>query len=166
MEEKDISIKTPAGRFNYRVGAIIMKDDKILMVKNSNSPYYYSVGGRVKFGESSQKAILREVFEETQTNFEIDRLAFIHENFFVWEIENEPFHEISLFFLMKPNKAIDEIKCNTFGENLGEESLHWLPVSELEEIHLYPDFFKTDLKCLPRVVMHYITKDGKTFRCS
>jgi len=46
MEPADLTFETQYGRFNYRVGAIIIDDGKLLMVKNPNSPYYYSVGGR------------------------------------------------------------------------------------------------------------------------
>ncbi len=162
MEERDISIKTESGRFNYRVGAIIINAGKVLMVKNNQSPYYYSVGGRVKFGETAHEAIQREVFEETNIHFEIDRLAYIHENFFIWEIENEPFHEISFYYLMKPNNNLDMI-CSTFAENGGEESLHWLPINELNDFHLYPEFLKTDLNNIPNQTKSCITQDGKTF---
>ena len=54
------------GLLNIRVGAIIMKKDKILMVANSKNPeYLYSVGGRIKFGETAEEAVIREVYEET-----------------------------------------------------------------------------------------------------
>lgn len=163
MEDRDISIKTNFGRYNYRVGAIIINDANLLMVKNSNAPYYYSVGGRVKFGESSTDAILREVFEETQIKFEIERLAFIHENFFIWEIDNEPFHEISLFYLMKQQDT-KNIKCNTIGENGGDEELYWLPLNKLNQYQLYPEFFKMELTNAIESVGHFITKDNQTFR--
>jgi len=86
------------GRFNYRVGAIILDAGQILMVRNSGSPFYYTVGGRVKFGESAREAVLREVCEETQMRLVIDRLAYIHENFFAPEGENAFYHEVCLFF--------------------------------------------------------------------
>ena len=42
----DLTFKTPYGRFNYRVGAIIIHDDKVLLMKNSEVPYLYTIGGR------------------------------------------------------------------------------------------------------------------------
>lgn len=47
-QKHDITFPTKDGVFNMRVGAIILHDDKVLMVKNNRDPYYYSVGGRVK----------------------------------------------------------------------------------------------------------------------
>ena len=165
MEKSDISIKTGYGRFNYRVGAIILADNKLLMVKNTASPYYYSVGGRVKMNESSSDAVKREVFEETRIEMEIERLAYIHENFFIWEIKNEPFHEISFFYLMKPvdPPLLSALKCTTHGESGASEALYWLPVGKLSDYHLYPEFFKTELRLLKNTVGHFITKNGQTF---
>ena len=41
------------GFLNIRSGAIIMKDGKLLMVGNDRD-YLYSVGGRLKFGETAE----------------------------------------------------------------------------------------------------------------
>ncbi|MDF2557691.1 MAG: hydrolase [Bacillales bacterium] len=59
-----------------------MENDCVLMASNEDTEYYYSVGGGVHMGETSEDAIIREVYEETGIKYEIDRLAFIHENFF------------------------------------------------------------------------------------
>ena len=159
MGIKDVTLKTTEGIFNYRVGTIIIDSDNILMVKNENSPFYYSVGGRVKFGETAKEAVLREVFEETQIRFEIDRLAFIHENFFI--AENEPYHEIAFFYLMKQNNRVSEIK-NKFKEYDTEETLYWLPINNLENLRLYPEFFKTELKSMSHDVKNFVTRNEIT----
>lgn len=78
---KDMSVVCNDGIINIRSGAIIMKDRKLLMVGN-NRDYLYSVGGRLKFGETAEEAVRREVFEETGVKMEIDRLGFVHENYF------------------------------------------------------------------------------------
>ncbi|WP_408645493.1 NUDIX domain-containing protein [[Clostridium] fimetarium] len=59
-----------------------MENDSVLLASNEASDYFYSVGGGVHLGETSEEAVIREVFEETGVNYEIDRLVFIHENFF------------------------------------------------------------------------------------
>ena len=160
----DITLKADNGYFNYRVGAIILYDNKLLMVKNENSPYYYSVGGRVQFGETSEIAILREVYEETQLNFKIDKLVFIHENFFIGGFqEYKPFQEIALFFLMKPHNDIKNIKSGSICADCGTEALYWLPVDKLSDYPVVPEFFKSELKHLKNEVRHFITKDKNTF---
>jgi len=52
------------------------------MVGNGNADYLYPVGGRIKFGETVEEAVIREVFEETDVQIDIERMAFVHENYF------------------------------------------------------------------------------------
>ena len=62
----DMTVPCDKGLINIRVGAIILKDGKFLMVGNNIRPeYLYSVGGRIKFGETAEEAVIREVYEET-----------------------------------------------------------------------------------------------------
>lgn len=144
MEKLDLTFKTEEGKFNYRVGAIIIKDNKILMVKNESAPYYYSVGGRVKLNETSEEAVFRETFEETGIEFEVERLAFIHEHFFDEEITMEHYHELAFFYLMKVPDHMNLV-CKSVGEQGTKESLHWLTIEELDNYHVYPEFFKSKL---------------------
>ena len=91
--------------FRYRAGAIIIEDGYVLFVGNERDNYLYSVGGAVHIGESAEDAVKREVFEETGAHYEIERMAFIHENFFKGSesLDGLDCHEISIYFLMKPN---------------------------------------------------------------
>lgn len=161
MEEQDLTFKTNNGKFNYRVGAIIIKDKKLLMVKNDSAPYYYyySVGGRVKLNETSEEAVIRESFEETGIEFEIDRLAFIHEHFFNEEITKENYHEIAFFYLMKVSTSSIDFVCKSFGDQGAKEHLHWLPIEDLDSYHLYPEFFKTKLSRGINDIEHIISKE-------
>ena len=166
MNDIDITLAAGGGYFIHRVGAVIIQDNKLLMIKNENFPYFYSVGGRVKFGETSESAVLREVYEETQVRMDIARLAFVHENFFTVDFLNHaPGHEISLFYLMNQTDGIEHMKSGSAGADGGRESLHWLPLDDLSEYHLFPEFFKTELKNIDSGgVEHFISKDGNTFR--
>ena len=68
--------------FRYRAAAIIIEEDCALFARNEIDDYYYSIGGGVHVGETSEKAVKREVLEETGVEYEIERLAVVHENFF------------------------------------------------------------------------------------
>lgn len=68
--------------FRYRVGAIILEENSVLMATNDACDFCYSIGGGVHLDESAEEAVRREVLEETGLPYEIDRLAFVHENFF------------------------------------------------------------------------------------
>ena len=168
MAGKDISLKTQEGTFNYRVGAIIINGDSVLMAKNSGSPHYYSVGGRVRFGESLHESVKREAYEETKLLLELDRLAYIHENFFLWGLEQIPFHEVAFFYLFKPSGQIAGQSFDNLCEEYGQVFLRWLPISQLDDFHIYPEFFKTELGILQngssKDVRHFVTKEGVTCR--
>ena len=57
----DLCVPCGEGLLNVRVGAIIRKDGRVLMVKSNLGDYCYSVGGRIKFGETAEQAVVREV---------------------------------------------------------------------------------------------------------
>jgi ADP-ribose pyrophosphatase YjhB (NUDIX family) len=158
VEGQDLTFKTSEGKFNYRIGAIIIRDKKLLMVKNDSAPYYYSVGGRVKLNETSEEAVVRETFEETGIKLEIDRLAFIHEHFFNEEITREHYHEIAFFYLMKVSTSLNFV-CKSFGEQGSKEHLHWLPIEALDQYSLFPEFFKTKLLGSITSIEHIVSKE-------
>jgi len=126
------------------------------MVKNNLQSHYYSVGGKVKWGETSQEAVIREVFEETGIWMEVKRLAFIHENFFG---ENgTPHHEISFYYLMEECDLDDLVVSSITSEGF-HETLHWLSEDELNQHEIYPEFFRNELDHTEEGVKHYITND-------
>ena len=147
------------GILNIRVGAIIMKDGKILMVGNERANYLYSVGGRIKFGETAEEAVVREVFEETGVNMEIDRLGFIHENYFYGDAPSnlgKLIFEISFFFYMKVPSDFTPIS-ESFTEDNSKEHLKWVSLDE--DIKMYPEFFRTELKNSVDMVKHFVTDE-------
>lgn len=156
----DLTFKTEYGRFNYRVGAIIIENNKLLMVKNEIAPYYYSVGGRVKLNEDSESAVLREVKEETGVDFEIDRLGFICENFFIEEISKIRFHEIGFYYFMNRSKEskllFNDFADDDFYEGSSKNRLVWLPLDSLKDTYLYPEFLKTELLKKQKGIKHII----------
>ena len=41
----DVSFKTPQGRFNWRVAAVILRQDRLLVMRDCDSPILYLPGG-------------------------------------------------------------------------------------------------------------------------
>lgn len=156
---QDLCILVEDGVVNIRVGAVIMKDGKFLMAGNERFDHLYSVGGRIKFGETAEEAVVREVFEETGVKMEIDRLGFIHENFFKGDIGaklNRIIYEISFFFYMKVPEDFEPI-CMSFTEEQDKEFLEW--ISPEDERTYYPEFFRTELAETVNYVKHFVTRD-------
>lgn len=142
---KDMTVTVGDGILNVRVGAIILKDNKVLMVKNEKMDYLYSVGGRVKFGETAQEAVVREVYEETGVKLDVDRLGFVHENYFWGDApinRGKLVYEVARYFYMKTPHDFEPIAPDFIDGN-SKEHLVWVPLDT--DIQMYPEFFKTEL---------------------
>ena len=155
----DLCVKMEDGILNIRVGAIIMKNDKFLMVENDRFDHMYSVGGRIKFGETAEEAVVREVFEETGVRMEIDRLGFVHENFFPGDSlakQGNIVHEISFFYYMRVPEDFEPV-CDSFTEDGDKERLVWIKADHPKKY--YPEFFKTELAAPSKEIKHFVTKN-------
>lgn len=155
---KDMCVACGDGILNIRAGAIIMKNGKLLMVGNNKS-YLYSVGGRIKFGETAEEAVVREVFEETGVKMESDRLGFVHENYFYGDMPsnlNKLIYEISFFFYMKVPDDFAPVS-ESFMEGSNKERLVWVSLDD--EIKMYPEFFRTELKNPTDTVKHFVNDE-------
>ena len=158
----DCTFTTEEGNFNYRVGAIIMSGGRVLMARNPREkrPFYYSVGGRVQFGESLRDAVIREVKEETGVDCEIDRLACIHENFFT-DDDGVPYHEVAAFFVIRPNDALTRIGSGTLTDQADAgEYLEWIDPLNCE-VTIYPEFLRTIDFTADHEVKHIVKDEWK-----
>ncbi|EQB89226.1 8-oxo-dGTP pyrophosphatase MutT (NUDIX family) [Clostridium punense] len=156
MEEENIVFKNPQGFFTYRVAAIILKDNNLLMAKHEDYPCYYTVGGKVRVNETSEETIIREVYEETGIEFQVNKLCFIQERFF--QVKGQAHHEIVFYYLMK-YKSNTHLPYRSFTDQGTKESLHWLPVESLDETDIIPEFFKTKLLININSIEHIVSKE-------
>ncbi len=156
-----MSVPCEEGFINLRVGAIIMKGDQLLMVGNKARPdYLYSVGGRIKFGETSEEAIIREVYEETGVQLKIERLGFLHEKYFYGDAKTnlgKLIYEISFFFYMQVPDDFEPM-CMSSTEDDENEFLRWISIDD--PIKYYPEFFREELKHPVDGVKRFVT-DGR-----
>lgn len=154
-ESRDLTFCTNEGIFTFRVAAIILHDNKVLMVYNRDLKQYYSVGGRCKLRENTEKAIVRECREETGISFEVYRLGFIHEILF--QIDGRKYHEIDFIYYMTPLEDISLIGKNKLDLSQNE-SLVWCDLNEIKSTeNFFSEFFKTELDNDCREISHIIT---------
>ena len=155
----DMCVPCGEGFVNIRVGALILKDGKILMVESSRG-YLYSVGGRIKMGETAREAVVREVFEETGVVMPIKRLISVHENYFYGDMKtnlDKLIYEVSFYFLMDVPKDFEPV-CSSVTEEGVSESLKW--VSPDTPQRMFPDFFREEAEN-PSECVRYFLQDER-----
>lgn len=144
----DISIKSAEGAFNYRAAAIIVHDERILVMQDEGIPHDYLPGGRVHLLEPAESALARELREELDIALPEYRLAFMAESFFT--IDSTRYHEMCLYFLMDaPPELLT--RGDTFTRVEGDEIHHfrWVKFEELRDLSFFPIFLKERIFSLP-----------------
>lgn len=96
---KDICISLSHYVFNYRVGAIIKHQERVLVNQLAGQDFWFLPGGRVTEGEMSGVALEREVQEELASPCQIIRPVFLAEAAFA--LESKKFHELCLYYLVE-----------------------------------------------------------------
>lgn len=153
----DVVFHTDIAVFNYRVAGIWIKNGHVLLHRDVNEKNWSLPGGRVKLAEDSTLSIKREFQEELGLDIEIERLAWIVENFF--EYKGKDIHEIGMYYLVTEENEPFELRSSPFYGNEGERLIYqWMPIEELQEIELYPEFLRTALSKLPLTTQHLIVK--------
>ncbi len=158
----DCSFNKENNRFRYRAAAIIIEDECVLFAGNSLEDYYYSIGGGVFMGETAEDAVKREVYEETGVNYEVERLAVIHENFFYGKggsLDGLHCHEIEFYYLMKP-RGTKELNSNSYVFGVKEE-MHWIPIKDLDKYKAFPSFLKEYLSKPHDEIVHIVTHENE-----
>ena len=153
----DMCVPCGDGLINIRVGAIIIRDGRVLMVRSANG-YCYSVGGRIKFGETAQDAVVREVYEETGVQMSADRLGFVNEVYFINDSPKafgKTVYELAFYFYMNVPEDFKPV-CDHVAD--GEERLVWIAPDAPETI--YPDFLR-DAITDPKPFVQYSVRDDR-----
>ena len=147
----DITFHTGEGRFNYRVCAIFLHQNKVLAMRDERSPYYYLPGGRVALGETAQEALQRELQEELGISARIQRPLWLNQAFFTEDVDGEFTHELCLYFLMDAagTGLLERGESFTRHEGQRRHEFIWLPLEELQGTYFYPLFLKEGLSHLP-----------------
>ena len=98
------------------------------------------------------------MLEETSTTYEIDRLIFIHENFYKHLnglLKDVSVHEITFYFLMK-SRGTQQLNINSNSQDI-KEVLEWIPINKLHAYRAYPTFLAEQLKNLQPHIKHLLT---------
>ena len=146
--------------FSYRVAGILIHNNKILLQRPKDDTGYSIPGGHVCYGETSAQALTREFIEEIQLDINIERLILIGENFWPWG--NRPCHQISLYYSISMNDLTQIPLNGTFHalDEIGGERIDldfcWIPLSNIDDIILYPTNIRPYLSSIPTYPKHFI----------
>ena len=156
----DISYNLNNEKFNFRVALIISNNNRILLEKSIKNDYWSLVGGRVKLGETTIQAIIRETQEELE--IEIDekelKLNSITENFFTYN--NINFHE--LLFIYQIELRDNEIVNQQDFECKDKDNIthHWFNIEEIKTLNVKPNELRTFLNN-QNDLKHYVIINDK-----
>lgn len=148
----DISFKMGDEKFNYRVGAIIISNGRILAMSHDKPSEYYSLpGGRVMMEETAEQAMIREVREELGVSLKISRPLWLNQSFFTKDTDGLRYHEICIYFLMDTADAGLLERQNTFTRTEGTDThiFKWVEIAQLKDETFYPLFLKKEIFNLP-----------------
>lgn len=117
--------------------AIILSQEKILLVQHKGSSFWSLPGGKLDDNEGMKQALKRELFEELGINAEIGKLRFINEFFYTggsYSLE---------FFFEITNREDFEKELEGSHKELELEAVEWFDLKNLPEI--MPKFLKEKL---------------------
>lgn len=156
----DIRLFSGDIKFKYRVSAVIINNDKLLVNKYDEKRFCLP-GGYAEVGESSLEAIKREVKEEVQLEIKDAKYIGLIENFFT-NFRGDKTHGLDFYYIIKiSNTEAEKIDMN-YVENdkdgIVEHHFSWINISELNLYELVPD---TLIKVIQKKEenFHYIIKE-------
>lgn len=129
--------------------AIIIKGDKILLIKNldDNGYFYLLPGGEQEKFETMKEALVRECREEISAEIEVGDIRFIREyigkNHEFYDADFE-LHQIEFMFIcyLKEN---GKVKNGSVPGNR-QVGIEWIKLDKLKEYRIYPGILKELIK--------------------
>jgi 8-oxo-dGTP diphosphatase len=118
------------------IGAIIVHNDKIVLIKRGNEPSkgkWTIPGGLVEVGENLPHAVIRETLEETCLEVENPQLIDAVDNVDRDEADKVKYHYVIIDYLV-------HVKGGTLQAASDAAELRWVPFDEVESYNLTASF--------------------------
>jgi 8-oxo-dGTP pyrophosphatase MutT (NUDIX family) len=141
-----------------RSAGIWIYDAHILLESLADRELWGIPGGSVEPGESLEQACVREYAEETDLAVRCDRLAIVHEHF--WIDNGQAGQEYCFYFIVCPAEDIGEQPVVASRE--GHLQFRWCAISELPKIDFVPRALQDYLTDLPGDTVFVSTRDKGT----
>ncbi len=133
-----------------RAGAIIIKDQKVLLIHrwNMGREYFVTPGGGVEPNETVEAAVAREAKEETNLDITLG------EKFLEYTLDDDGYGaaQKNFFFLAKSHSGREEFGLSGPEAQMQDETnkyrLEWVALSDVGNINLVPAVVREELKKL------------------
>ena len=147
----DLTFRLQEGTFNFRVAAVMVRDGKLLVMQDPESPYWYLPGGRVHLHERAEDALMREMEEELGISPKIVRPLWLVQNFYQEDVNREQYHELGMYVLVDVSGTDLMERGEEFStrEDGQVNTFRWVEFEKLEGMYLYPLFIKKEIFALP-----------------
>ena len=156
--DKDWTFKTDGYICDLRTVGVLVRDGKLLVQRDRDGNQYALPGGHVKIGETTTGGLVREYKEETGADIKVGKLLWTEECF--WEWNNTQAHNIAFYYLIE---LADGSDIPAIGEFVSHKDncnvvLGWMPIEDLDNVTIYPDFIKKTINELDAPPRHFITR--------
>ena len=147
--------------FMYRVGGILIHDDRLLVEWNAAGDFCFVPGGRVEYGETAPAALRREAREELGESVRVARLLAAADNLFV--LDGRRYQEISLYFSIELDATSRlNARDGVFEGTEPGNRFEWIPVATLERARLMPPFLQGLVHDLPEAPVYIASNELDT----
>lgn len=112
---------------------IIIKEGKILMSYVKDENFYFFIGGKMKYGETVEEACVREVIEECQANFILEKILYVRD-YIKPEVDE---HSLELYIKGDIDK-FEEVEGVLDDEFDGNHWQTWVSINKLKSLDVRP----------------------------
>ena len=143
---------------DLRTVGVLIRDDRILVQRDKGGNEYALPGGHVKIGETTVEGLIREYKEETGAEIKCGRLLWTEECFWNWN--GRTAHNIAFYYLIDLCEDSDIPDRDEFVPHKDncDVLIGWMPIANLKNITIYPEFIKKEIYDLNGSPKHFVTR--------
>ena len=141
---------------HVRVTGVLLREGYVLAQRSGGE--YALPGGHLRFGETTEEALIREYREETGAEIVCERLLWTEEHFWNWG--DRPAHNLGFYYLIHlVNDQAIPSGFRPMGDNPGVE-IGWVAIDELPKLCIYPTFLPEEIHRLGEAPKHFIRHES------
>lgn len=108
--------------------------------------------------EDSKSCLAREMAEELDVHVKPSRMLWVAENFFTYNAKK--YHELGFYYEVKAVDGQNHYRQGPFFGPEGERlTYEWVPLADIAQVELYPEFLRSELSQLPEAIEHVIISE-------